>query len=354
MMLEQLAGGDREELGPTLYPAAEHVHYATLNSRDRDFLVEAGADPARCVRVGNPVTLGDVPHDDEEPDAGPRRYVYPARAIRRKNIGEVLLWAALAEGDESFAITRAPRNPSARPVYDRWVEFGRSLDLPVQFETGEDSDEPLARVLRRASAVITTSVAEGFGMTYLEPWLAERPVVGRNLPAITQDFEECGINLSHLYDRLDVPLEWVGKPDLRQRLESGLRNYRSSYGLDTSADDIQEARQSIARDDMVDFGRLDEPLQEKVIRRVDREADPASAIAPNHPGSPARASASLEENRRAVREHFAPRVYAQRLLELYRRAAGANVSEVGHLSAGRLLRQFSSPDRFSLLRTGRP
>ena len=354
MLLRELAEGDVSRLGQTIYPAADHVQYATLNNRDRDYLVEAGCPPSSCTRVSNPVTvdLGSEQAPEPEPEEG--LYVYPARAIRRKNVGEVLLWAALAEGDKVFAITRAPRNPDARPVYERWLDFAGSLDLPVRFGTGEDTDAPFGHILKQASAVVTPSVAEGFGMCFLEPWLADRPLVGRNLPAITRDFHEYGLDLSHLYSRVDVPVDWVGRSSLRNRLEEGLRQYRSSYGATTSDEDVERAWSSMVHEGTVDFGRLDEPLQEAVIRRVDRDMAAASHVEPPHPGSPSRAGAELADNRRAVRENFNPRVYGSRLLELYRRAADSMRSEVEHLRAETLLKTFISPERFSLLRTGRP
>ncbi len=51
---------------------------------------------------------------------------------------------------------------------------------------------------------ITTSIREGFGMVYLEPWLAGTPVAGRNLPCITDDLGKYGLEFSRLYDRLEV------------------------------------------------------------------------------------------------------------------------------------------------------
>ncbi len=354
LLLEQLAEGDRSRLGEIVYPAAEHVHYATLNTRDRDCLVGAGAASSRCTCISNPVTLDTGPKDEPEPPAEDGLYVYPARAIRRKNVGEVLLWAALAEQDELFAITKVPQNPDARPVYERWLDFAQSLDLPVRFGTGENTDAPFGHLLKQASAVLTTSVAEGFGMCFLEPWLADRPLVGRNLPSITRDFEEYGLDLSHLYTRVDIPLQWLGQSRLRKRVAEGLQQYRSRYGAKTSDDDIERAWNSMVRQDMVDFGRLDEPLQEEVIRQVDRGMEATAHIEPPRPGNRSRASASVKDNRRVVQENFNSRVYGRRLLELYRRVADSGRSEVGHLQAETLLEKFISPDTFSLLRTGRP
>jgi len=354
LLLEELADGDRSRLGEIIYPTADHIHYATLNTRDRDYLAEAGVPPSRCSCLSNPVTLDTGPQERPAPPAEEGLYVYPARAIRRKNVGEVLLWAALAEGDEVFAITKAPQNLDARPVYERWLEFAQSLDLPVRFGTGENTDASFGDILKQASAVLSTSVAEGFGMCFLEPWLAHRPLVGRNLPSITRDFREYGLDLSHLYTRVDVPLKWIGRSRLRTRLEERLQQYRSHYGAETSDDDVERAWNSMVREEKVDFGRLDEPLQEEVVRRVDRDVEATAHVEPDNPGNPSRASSNLKNNRRVVQENFNPRVYGRRLLELYRRIADSGQSKVDHMEAETLLEKFLSPDRFSLLRTGRP
>ena len=43
----------------------------------------------------------------------------------------------------------------------------------------------------------------------------------RDLPELTQGFKREGMNLSSLYPRLLIPLEWVGRDIVRQRIERG-------------------------------------------------------------------------------------------------------------------------------------
>jgi len=63
--------------------------------------------------------------------------LYPVRAIRRKNIGELLLWSLLVE-DETFAVTLAPLNPKERASYNVRVSVAKALELPVLFDVGAD------------------------------------------------------------------------------------------------------------------------------------------------------------------------------------------------------------------------
>ena len=48
--------------------------------------------------------------------------------------------------------------------------------------------------------VISTSINEGFGFAFIEPWVAGTPLIGRKIPKVTNDFENNGIDLSMLYD----------------------------------------------------------------------------------------------------------------------------------------------------------
>ncbi|MGE9296181.1 MAG: glycosyltransferase, partial [Puniceicoccales bacterium] len=117
----------------TLYPQAAHVHYGLLNSRDMNFLSESGFASQSLHLLPNPVA---VPELSEEQAVVPgfedkRLILYPTRAIRRKNVGELLLWSALADKDTAFATTLTPKNPTALPVHDRWKVFAQHQDLPA-------------------------------------------------------------------------------------------------------------------------------------------------------------------------------------------------------------------------------
>jgi glycosyltransferase involved in cell wall biosynthesis len=59
-------------------------------------------------------------------------------------------------------------------------------------------------IYRAADLVITTSILEGFGFSYIEPWIIDRAVIGRSIPFITPDFQAAGMKLGHLYAALIV------------------------------------------------------------------------------------------------------------------------------------------------------
>ncbi|MGA0845779.1 MAG: hypothetical protein ACO3RV_04495, partial [Luteolibacter sp.] len=117
--------GDRE----FLYPSSPRVHYAFLNPRDRNRFLTAGLPSARASCVGNPIEGRRVSLRDPQR----RLLLAPVRGIRRKNLGELVLLAAMVPDDCEIVVTRAPDNPWARVNHNAWGEFACQLALPIQF-----------------------------------------------------------------------------------------------------------------------------------------------------------------------------------------------------------------------------
>ena len=328
----------RDALGPeaTLYPQASHVHYAVLNGRDRGVLEDLGVPADRLHFLPNPVA--DFPPLPDKSDArralaaacdvpaDAKYLVYPVRGIRRKNLGEAIL-TGLLEPDAVVGVTLEPRNPVELRFHDRWRAFAAELDLPVRFGTGEKGGCSFHQNLAAADAVLTTSVAEGFGMVFLEAWLADRPLLGRDLPHVTADFKADGLALPGLYDSLTVPLAWV--PEFPDRFRAGceklLADYRRPW--DDAAFDAALAAKSAG--DRVDFGDLDEPMQEAVIRRI--ADDPAARgevrSVETDPGRPN--DATVAANAAVVRTKYDLLGSGRRLRAVYDAVLASPVGPVG-------------------------
>lgn len=350
-LLRAIGRGDPGFLGARLYPQAPHVLYAVLNNRDRQFLLDAGCPAEHVCLLPNAVSgkisanAGDVTAPSED-----GLFLYPTRAIRRKNMGEFILWAACAPRAR-FAATLAPTNPSDLVVYRRWKEFAASCGLAVAFEAGLDGKVPFQDLLKSARAIVTTSVAEGFGLAFLEPWLAGRPLVGRDLPEMTEGFKRDGMSFPSLYSRVRLPVSWVGMDALRKKIESGLAQMMSAYGRAPREDDVENAFGAAVEGGLVDFGRLDEALQEQVIRRV---LESSAALAELKPSGLAPGPASgkiVEANRRIVDRNYGAVQYGVRLMEMYGMLARRAAEPVGALRAEALLDKFLAPERFYLIRT---
>jgi glycosyltransferase involved in cell wall biosynthesis len=349
-LLDALGGGDPARLSALLYPQAPHVHYAVLNDRDRGFLSAARVPAGRLHLLPNAVALAPPEHPGSHPFGRRRLWLYPTRAIRRKNLGELLLWSLTAGGDDLFAATQAPQNPQEMPRYARWKRLAEELALPVELEVGRRVSD-FSGLVASAHALVTTSVAEGFGLAFLEPWLAGRPLAGRDLPEITRDFAAAGLDLSGLYGRLEVPLDWLDDAGLRTRLEAALRAVRGAYGRAERPEHMDRLWGHIVRDGRIDFGRLDEIAQEEVIRRL--AASPAdlarlrpSALTP--PSDPK----TIERNRVLVERDYSIAGYGRRLEAIYGALLDAPSTEPLETGDARaLLDRFLAPERLCLLRT---
>ena len=352
-LLDAVGKGDRDALGACLYPQAAHVLYAVLNDRDAAFLRAAGCPDDHVRLLPNAVSVKALGNECEESPVSPegRTFLYPTRAIRRKNIGEFVLWSALGVKGDRFAATLAPTNPADVAIYQRWKEFAADSALPVEFEVGLDGKVPFPVLLKLAHAIVTTSVAEGFGLAFLEPWLAGRTLVGRDLPEMTQGFKRDGMDLSALYSRVPVPVSWVGLDTLKRKIESGLTEMMRAYGRVPKPGDVDAALHAAMEDALVDFGRLDEQLQEQIIRRVNSSPSAAAELRPMclMPGSSFRQM--IEVNSQIVRRHYNAEQYGVRLMDIYQTLMRSSVEPVGVLHAESLLDKFLAPERFYLIRT---
>ncbi len=339
---------DDTAFGQWLYPLGRRTHYAVLNHRDEQFLRQAGIPAARLHLLPNAVWTGAAAADLTVSEQVPAYRLYPTRAIRRKNIGEFLFWSAWAEPGERFGITLAPESPAEKPAYTRWRSWAAAHRLPVDFEVGRHHS--FDALMARASVVFTTSVAEGFGLAFLEPWLLGKPLAGRDLPEITAGFAEVGVAFEDLYTALTVPLDWVDTA-YRSRLEVALEDVMKSYGRTATASDHARAWQAAVQQDRVEFGRLDESAQERVIRRIQESIGARSEVTPTGWRAVAPDDPRIERQQAVIREHFNLPVYGRKLMALMERVLDDSTPHAESIGADAVLNQFLAPERFCLLRT---
>jgi glycosyltransferase involved in cell wall biosynthesis len=349
MMLEKMASGSKKVMSKLLYPAAEHIHYGVLNGRDYSFLCDAGVDAACLHLLPNPVQLNIKQHHPEFSSSG-HLFLYPTRAIRRKNLGEFLLWAAVARKNDRFGTTMGPENPRERPRYEQWKRFAAELELPVEFELALRPGNTFEGLLGQARGLMTTSVAEGFGLAFLEPWLAGRPVCGRDLPEITDEFREEGIQLPHLYKRLDVPVQWLGRGRMLDCAAAGQEKNLAAYGRRPAMDCMDRIVAAWIKDEYVDFGRLDEEMQQQVIRHLVREPLAVTELIPESLPDPVACDEPLAVNRKILQEKYSLQKYGERLRGVYNQIADSTETKLDALDGEELLNHFLAPERLTLLR----
>ena len=106
---------------------------------------------------------------------------------------------------------------------------------------------------------------------------------------------------------------------------------------------------AIVKKDRVDFGRLDEPLQEKVIKTLLENPPLRAELRPSILGGGPGVK-RLQENKRIVMENYSLDSYGARLENLYRNLLEQPVEKIDALDPQKLLDGFLAPESFSLLR----
>ncbi len=352
----------------TLYPQAPHVHYAVLNQRDQTVLEAAGVPADRLHLLPNPVPgPGELPPRADARAKLAERFdvpahapflLYPVRCIRRKNVGEAMLLAAVAPADTVLGLTLAPLNPVEVPGYQRWKALAEDLRLPCRFEVGEPGGLTFVENLAAADAVVTTSVAEGFGMAVLEAWLAGCPLVGRDLPEINADFRAAGLQLDGLNPRLDVPVEWVGREAFLERFTAAYRRAIAAFDCPAPDDMTAQATSRIV-DGRVDFADLDAELQEQVLRTVAGHEAATAEVRGANPWLDGalrvgreNSSSLVAANAEVIHRTYSLPPNGERLLDLYRRVAAAPRDRAPEplRNPREILARFLTPGRFRPLR----
>ena len=174
---------------------------------------------------------------------------------------EALLLAATADHPPQLLVTldanSEPERPYAEAVKDLFrrqnhaavVGFGHEL---VGNAFGFDD------LLLASDAVVTTSLWEGFGFTFLEGANRGIPLVGRNLNELTSDFAEAGFPGDSLYEQFLVPIDRETRAEMITKGRQFAQQQGQLLGLTNSTiDRFADEVRTIFSDDAVDFGFLE-------------------------------------------------------------------------------------------------
>jgi len=352
----------------TLYPQAPHIHYAVLNARDQAILGQSGIPAGRLHLLPNPVPeLASLPPRDEARvklaerfgiPADARFLLSPVRCIRRKNIGEVLLMACAAPDDTVFGITLAPLNPVEMPYYQRWKRLAGELNLRCRFEVGGPDGLSFRENRAAADAIVTTSVAEGFGMATLEAWLVGCPLIGRDLPEINADFRNAGMQLDGLNPRLAVPVDWIGREAFCECFAAVYRRTLDAFGQPVPSNLAEHVDAKIV-DGRVDFADLNSDLQEQVIRIVCGNRARIEELLAGNPWlgeamrvTRASSAEQIAANVAVIEKTYSLEPSGQRLVDVYRATGEAPRDRAPEPleNPGGLLARFLTPGRFRPIR----
>jgi hypothetical protein len=342
-----------EDGRPSSYFAEEYLtdcHYSVVNSRDYRILLKAGLKKEGLHHLDNTVNLpGSQPASSD----GSPYVVYPIRGIRRKNIGEAILLSFFFENEETLVITLPPNSPADMESYKDWKAFSADHHLRVEFDAG--LNRPFDAIVRSARYLLTTSITEGFGFSFLEPWLFEKSVWGRKLADICCDFEANGVRLDHMYTGLRVPMNWIGSEDFFDLWKRTIENTAKLFDIQIDKDRIQGAYNFITAGGKIDFGLLSEDYQRQVILKLLSDRTHLQDLLKLNPfllkiGKVGNEKDIVKINRSAVIRNYNMSLYRQKLLTAY---AAVNTHYVRQrIDKKILLAEFLDLTKFSLLKWG--
>jgi hypothetical protein len=332
------------------YPLGANIRYGVINSRDASYLKKAGIPKEYLATLPNAVLpFGKVDKEqDPLPETSKRLLLYPTRGIRRKNMGEMLLLAALwDDGKTIVASTLPPNNPQWLPIHNQWKKLAKELKIPAMFGVGLRKGTHFEDWIARSECLITTSIQEGFGLAYLEPWLFKKPLTGRNLKEITEDFE--GIKLNHLYTRIPIPLKWLPN-DFEEKLKTSLETYYNRYNKSLPENAVERFHRAVCDTETIDFGALDEKDQTHVIKKLVESPKLKSEINLdlNIPGSE-----TITQNREKVEQNYALKSYGDLIYKEYRALLNQNETRqiTRDIEPQKVLEQFLNPEHFRFLQS---
>jgi glycosyltransferase involved in cell wall biosynthesis len=372
-----------------MYPNTPNVVYLTINSADIETLLKVGISADRVFLLPDPI---DVSQYEQGPlweaterqlaamGLGPGDYrktmlraladwaasrnqvfddslpilLSPLKVMRRKNNVESLLLLMLLRhlGRRFQMLISLGANSPPDIAYSRSLKhFAASRRLPVVIGFGSEIISEAARRRTRSgivkrynlcdlyalcSAVVTTSVVEGFGLSYHEGWLGRKPVIGRRIDEIVRDFEARGMSFGHLYEK--VAVSTTDLPGLRERLREAykqkaarLHGGRNRFGKlkhSPPNDIIASKLFHVGGQECVDFADLSVGMQLELLDRLGDEPALASRMIDRNPAlraafrlldAPDSESLKtlIETNREAVRANYSLIAMARRLRNLF-------------------------------------
>jgi glycosyltransferase involved in cell wall biosynthesis len=346
-----------EDLRPQSYYSDEEYpedcHYGVINSRDYALFREAGLTEEGLHRIFNvvqPLPAPDVCCAVQEPggESGRALLLYAVRAIRRKNLGEALFLSCFLPQGFQVGLTLPPTSPLDYPPYEEWKAFAVQQKLAVRFELG--LGHSLGELVKSSALMLTTSIREGFGFSFLEPWTAGKAVTGRRLEAVAQDFEAMGVDLSSLYGGIAIPLDMIDSGRLRGLWLRVVRIHCRQYGMRFPFD-AEKAWEVMSAPGYIDFAYLDAAAARILISSCASREDLRAALIRRNPFlgallEPSGNADLIARNRRAIAENYSREKYRAALLDIYKKVMTGPVTQ--RINKKKLLGSFLKPENFLL------
>lgn len=346
LQIHDFAENGRPEAYYDVEPYTANCHYGVINSHDYKLLLQSGLKSEGLHFLPNavvPIPLSSGMKLNKS------RVLYPVRAIRRKNIGEAIL-ISLYLDNKTLSITLPPNSDVDIKSYNNWKDFTKANNLSVEFEAGLHHD--FETLIASSEFFISTSITEGFGFSFLEPWTVNKLFWGRKLKTVCSDFIQNGIYLDHLYKRLNVPVSWIGKLKLVNTYMTSIRKNSIRFNRPVNDNILKDFLLEKFNSPVIDFGLLNESFQKKVILKVlsgNKHKEVLQQINPylSRPGKMSNEKDIVSSNRKAVLQKYNSTTYKTNLLNIYNKVINNPV--IHCIDKEIITSHFLDPDNFSLL-----
>jgi len=343
-----------EDGRPWVYYTDDHYpsdcHYSVINSRDYHILSSSGLKTEGLHLLLNMVT----PFNFHPEDMLSRDFVlYPVRAIRRKNIGEAVFLSLFFPKDMVLAITLPPNSDRDWYYYNLWKKFTENINLSVIFEASES--HAFTDLVKSAERIITTSISEGFGFSFLEPWTAGQMLSGRRIADICIDFTGKQMALDHLYDQILIPTDKIDLQLFYHQWKACIIKNAAQFKISVSDTSISQAFDSMTSGNNIDFGVLDEHFQKHIISCILSDKKFKNRILDLNPflsdfSRTSDNSNIIHHNRSIVETEFSLESYKKDLVKTYQKVIHQPV--IHQIDKQILAEKFLNPENFSLLKWG--
>jgi hypothetical protein len=328
-----------QELDEYLYPVASQIHYATLTQSDADVLKRLGVPDRQTHCLPNSVVAASEQPPSQQASlrkvcdafglpSDAKWSLYPVRGIRRKNVGEFLMLCRWMPETMYGGLTLCPTTPVEERSYERWRQVGRAYSPRAVFDAAHQPQISFAENLAACDYVVSSSVAEGFGMAFMEPWLSNRGVIARRLPTVTSDFESLGVQLPQLYDEIPV----VGKPDwIREQYRELITSTEQAWAPVPEA--FRPDFSSVDADtDSIDFAKLTPKRQMEVLERLSSDPGYETELRARSTDLVGWLNSSVEaelvdSNRDTIRGEFSPKRLGRQLESIYVQLASTSLDK---------------------------
>ncbi|MBW1981009.1 MAG: hypothetical protein JRJ12_07290 [Deltaproteobacteria bacterium] len=272
-----------------IYPVSDNVAFAVLNSGDYRKLISAGIPSEVVSHLPNPIALSKGGRQCSREAIAAKLEEYarvhgyrfhserqwwtmPIRLIRRKNVIEALFLAAMAKEPVQLLVTLDANSAPEKPYAEAVKAFIRSEGHAAVVGFGHNlvgTSFSMDDLLYGSAAVVTTSFLEGFGFAFLEGPNRGRPLLGRNLSDVTEDFRGAGFPAGSLYENFMVPAPRKIRQTLADKGTRFARQCSRQLGMAQAAIEKFAAEiEALYQGDTVDLSFLDLEGQLFLARRL--------------------------------------------------------------------------------------